>query len=229
MLSSEDSLAINALDFEAIKEKLMDRKAGKGWPRTRAESAEREYRRFLYLVKKFPDTPLAPDADVDKFWHYHILDTKKYAADCQRIFGYFLHHFPYAGMRGEEDEAAMKRIGTSTAALYERTFGEDYSSATSGGKRTAFSTAVRLSSAYTPSAAAPADGNTSGGSHAAYCWAQGRQAAYCWTPARQTAYCWTQGSEECCVESADCAVVSECRPPEQRIGFYLERPRLPAA
>jgi hypothetical protein len=67
---------------------------------------------------------LAPSKDVDKFWHGHILDTLKYAEDCQNVFGYFLHHFPYFGMRGEEDAANLRAASANMHAIYEREFGE---------------------------------------------------------------------------------------------------------
>jgi hypothetical protein len=50
----------------------------------------------------------------------------KYAQDCETVFGYFLHHFPYAGLRGEDDEAAHLRIGIRMRELYEDTFDEPY-------------------------------------------------------------------------------------------------------
>ena len=118
--------AIAALDLEPIKVKLMHQESGEGWSRARADAVEFEYRRFLFLMKKFPDEQTAPLVDVDTFWHYHILDTMKYAADCDAVFGYFLHHFPYIGLRGEDDEAAHQRVGLRMKELYEATFGEDY-------------------------------------------------------------------------------------------------------
>jgi hypothetical protein len=30
----------------------------------------------------------------DLIWHEHMLDTKRYAQDCGRLFGRFLHHVP---------------------------------------------------------------------------------------------------------------------------------------
>lgn len=47
------------------------------------------------MVCKFwgPDH-LVPTRDIDTVWHYHILDTHKYASDCKVVFGYFLHHNP---------------------------------------------------------------------------------------------------------------------------------------
>lgn len=118
--------AIAALDLEPIKVKLMHRESGEGWSLARADAVEFEYRRFLILMKQFPAEQVAPLVDVDTFWHYHILDTMKYAADCEQVFGYFLHHFPYVGLRGEEDEALHATVGERMKQLYEATFGEAY-------------------------------------------------------------------------------------------------------
>lgn len=118
--------AINELNLDAIKVKLMHKESGEGWSLEKANAVEFEYRRFLILMKQFPQEETAPLMDVDTFWHYHILDTMKYAQDCQQVFGYFLHHFPYLGLRGEDDEAAHQRVGERMKQLYEQTFGEDY-------------------------------------------------------------------------------------------------------
>jgi hypothetical protein len=117
---------IAALDLEPIKVKLMHEQSGEGWSLAYADAVEFEYRRFLYLMKKFPNEQAAPLFDVDVFWHYHILDTIKYAADCEAVFGYFLHHFPYVGLRGQEDLVAHHRVGERMRELYEQTYGEGY-------------------------------------------------------------------------------------------------------
>jgi hypothetical protein len=111
-----------AVDLDPIKFKLMH-ESGEGWSPKRTSAVESEYRQFLYLAKAFPHEHLATTEDVDIFWHYHILDTMKYAADCEMLFGYFLHHFPYAGMRGEDDREALDYLGERTALLYQQTFG----------------------------------------------------------------------------------------------------------
>jgi hypothetical protein len=116
--------AIAALDLEPIKVKLMHEESGEGWSLEQATATEFEYRRFLYLMKKFPAEEAAPNFDVDIFWHYHILDTMKYAEDCDAVFGYFLHHFPYIGLRGAEDLEAHRRVGERMRELYEETFGD---------------------------------------------------------------------------------------------------------
>src|SRR5712692_7795104 len=116
--------AIQALDLEPIKFKLMDHEEGQGWSREYVDQMEIAYRRFLTLSVKYPEETIAPSKDVDKFWHGHILDTMKYAEDCQNVFGYFLHHFPYFGMRGEEDAANLAEAGRTTQRLYEQEFGK---------------------------------------------------------------------------------------------------------
>lgn len=146
---------IDALDLEPIKVKLMHQESGEGWSLERANAVEFEYRRFLFLMKRHPNEQTAPLADVDTFWHYHILDTMKYAADCQAVFGYFLHHFPYIGLRGEDDLAAHARVGRRMGELYESTFGETYQLA---GQRMAFSgmtPGIAFSGSTTPGAPLP--------------------------------------------------------------------------
>lgn len=126
MISFNDFAPIAELDLDPIKVKLMRHDDGKAWTREQADMVELEYRRFLYLMKMFPHESTAPLVDVDTFWHYHILDTMKYAADCKQVFGYFLHHFPYVGLRGKDDEEALVQMGRRMGVLYEQTFGESY-------------------------------------------------------------------------------------------------------
>lgn len=116
--------AIQALDLDPIKRKLMDPEEGQGWSREYADQMETAYKRYLTLLAKYPDETIAPTKDVDKFWHGHILDTIKYAEDCENVFGYFLHHFPYFGMRGEDDAAALRAASERMHEIYAREFGE---------------------------------------------------------------------------------------------------------
>jgi hypothetical protein len=142
MISNKEVKAISELDLDPIKVKLMHKESGEGWTLEYANTVESEYRRFLYLMKMFPNEQTAPLFDVDVFWHYHILDTMKYAVDCETVFGYFLHHFPYIGLRGEDDEAAHQRIGVRMQELYEETFGESYRLTEQDGPETAYSARV---------------------------------------------------------------------------------------
>jgi hypothetical protein len=119
--------AVMQLDLTPVKKKLMHAASGEGWSLEKANAVEKEYRRFLCLMKLFPEEDTAPLVDVDTFWHYHILDTMKYAADCEKVFGYFLHHYPYVGMDGtEEDEQFRLDSGDRMRTLYENIFGEAY-------------------------------------------------------------------------------------------------------
>jgi hypothetical protein len=115
--------AIEGLDLGPVKFKLMDPQEGEGWSRAFVEHMETQYKRYLTLVAKYPREAIAPAKDVDKFWHAHILDTRKYIDDCERVFGFYLHHFPYFGLRGADDAAALAKAGERTRELYEAEFG----------------------------------------------------------------------------------------------------------
>jgi hypothetical protein len=70
-----------------------------------------------------PDAEIVPCKIVDEMWHQHILDTIAYRADCERIFGQFLDHFPYFGMRGPDDAEALADAYHATLEIYEKNFG----------------------------------------------------------------------------------------------------------
>jgi hypothetical protein len=108
---------IHTLDFSMVKLKLQDPDEGQGWTPELCDQVEREYKNFLALKRVYSDRDIVPNHLVDLFWHQHILDTAKYAEDCQLIFGFFLHHFPYFGMRGEEDFANLCNAFEETKAL----------------------------------------------------------------------------------------------------------------
>lgn len=204
MTSYDQCSAIAELDLEPIKFKLMHKE---GWTPEQAEAVEREYRRFLFLMKIYPQDAAAPLEDVDTFWHYHILDTMKYARDCETVFGYFLHHFPYVGLCAEAGPDVLEQMGERMRELYEVTFGQSYRRQTSQLQGQAVpSPASDPALAY---CAAPARPRSAGAgpmsrprdTNVAYCAAPARplasvssrrphltghaQAAYCAAPARQ--------------------------------------------
>lgn len=115
---------MDELDLEPIMVKVMDSEEGMGWSLDFTNRVTHEYRKFLVLCKENPDIAIVPSSFVDDFWHFHILDTQKYQEDCESFFGYFLHHFPYFGMRGKEDEANLKMAWADTCQLYQARFGE---------------------------------------------------------------------------------------------------------
>lgn len=114
---------IHELDLEPIMVKVMDKDEGLGWSLEFTKRVAYEYKRYLTICLENPDFPMVPCTFVDEFWHFHILDTQKYQDDCSQIFGYFLHHFPYFGMRGEEDAENLKKAWAESCALYEKRFG----------------------------------------------------------------------------------------------------------
>lgn len=86
--------------------------------------ADLAYRRFLTLRKRYPEQTLVPSAVIDAVWHYHILDSRKYMSDCDRIFGRYLHHDPYFGLGGDEDRLANEIAWEETRQIWEKEFGE---------------------------------------------------------------------------------------------------------
>lgn len=117
---------INQLNFNMLKLKLQDVDEGEGWSFDMCESIEVEYKRFLSLKRAYPELDIVPNGPVDIFWHRHILDTEAYYKDCEAVFGYFLHHYPYFGMNGEDDAQNLNNAFEQTKELYEYHFGESF-------------------------------------------------------------------------------------------------------
>lgn len=111
------------LDLEPIMVKAMDFEEGFGWTLEFTQQIAAEYKKFLTLCLENPSLPVVPSSLVDKFWHLHILDTQKYQEDCDQIFGYFLHHFPYFGMRSEQDAKNLQQAWSDSCSLYRKRFG----------------------------------------------------------------------------------------------------------
>ncbi len=127
---------IATLDLGMIKWKLQDQEEGKGWTVEQCDIAELQYKRFLTLNKLYPKSAIVPDKVIDAFWHYHILDTRKYHTDCEVIFGKYFHHFPYFGMRGDQDKQDLETSFDKTQKLFQMHFEVDMlevSSACNGG------------------------------------------------------------------------------------------------
>lgn len=90
------------------------------WDPDTTQYAEEWYLKHWYIRQKYPDRPLAAiSKSADDLWHQHLLDTKKYADDCERILGTFMHHQPIYG----EASGLEKRAYDDTAQLYQAEFG----------------------------------------------------------------------------------------------------------
>lgn len=113
------------LDLSMVKRKAIGRH---GWTEEQADEAEADYRRFLYLLAKHPGLIIVPwTENLDHFWHEHILDTRRYERDCQKIFGRFIHHDPHIAQKPGVE--AMGR--RTTRRLFDREFSSPSSSASS--------------------------------------------------------------------------------------------------
>lgn len=113
---------IAELDLEPIKFKLADTEK---YDAKEIAVVDKWYRRFLFMAWKMPKTAVVVPEPIDKMWHHHILDTRKYADDCKTVFGEFLHHFPYFGLRGDEDARALRVAFQKTSELMQGEFGEN--------------------------------------------------------------------------------------------------------
>ena len=119
---------IGSIDLDMVKKKLMDRRLEYGWTQTYCNEIEELYREFLCMVYFFPEKPIVPTKEIDMFWHNHILDTRAYAEDCQKVFGKFIHHYPYSGMKDEADARRQDENFEETKRIYHDLFGKIYDS-----------------------------------------------------------------------------------------------------
>jgi hypothetical protein len=123
--------AIRSLKMEKIINKITRKDNSltgieKPWSMQNAQDAVELYKNYLWIVLKyknqFPFIP--PSKEIDYIWHAHILDTKKYHQDCIDIFGTYLHHDPYFGLNGLQDEQKLHDSFAITQNLHFKEFGE---------------------------------------------------------------------------------------------------------
>jgi hypothetical protein len=125
-LSIEDKAfleRLSAIDFGPIAFKLMHPEDVEGWSLERVTRAVELYRRFLFLNYLYPDRPIVPSREIDQVWHTHILDTAKYREDCDILFGHFMDHWPYFGLRDADERQQLNDAFRETQALFELHFG----------------------------------------------------------------------------------------------------------
>jgi hypothetical protein len=97
----------------------------RGWTPQQVASTERRYRRFFYLKAILPDGHAAPTIEVDEFWHQHIINTRLYGPDCDRVVGSFVHH---TFLPSDDPAQAQKltAVWLTTWVAYETLFHESY-------------------------------------------------------------------------------------------------------
>ena len=114
---------VNQIKFGCIAYKLMFPDEGTAWSWEQANQAIERYQKYLILVYFYPDKIIVPSRTIDKVWHNHILDTHKYYKDCNTLFGKYVHHFPYYGVRDENDRQALEESFSETQNLWAKHFG----------------------------------------------------------------------------------------------------------
>ncbi len=112
---------IQNLDLNYLALRLIHKE---NWDEGEAREAVRKYKNFLKLRVMNKELIGVPTYEIDEVWHAHILHTKQYMEDCQKIFGSYMHHTP-ASPTGEDSEEMNKHY-QNTAQLYENTFEESY-------------------------------------------------------------------------------------------------------
>lgn len=113
---------VSQIDFAMLKRKLMEEHE---WTAEFCHEAESLYRKFLALNARYPGRKVCPTGPIDEFWHAHIVDTRAYHRDCELIFGEYLHHYPYFGMRGPQDREALESTFRESVELFIVHFGID--------------------------------------------------------------------------------------------------------
>ena len=112
---------LDLIDFSMIINKMV---VFDDWLRADAEVTSQFYKNFLFLKKKYArEYEMPPSLDIDEFWHYHILDTEKYQTDCEAIFGYYLHHYPYFGIDAASTREDLNNAFQIVQDLHVKEFG----------------------------------------------------------------------------------------------------------
>ena len=126
-VSADDRVRrVDELDLEPVVYKLMHPEPGvEALSLAAADKAVALYRCFLKLCVLRPRTSIVPNKTIDEVWHMHLLDTDKYRGDCNFVFGYFIEHFPYAGLGGADDRYAWREDYARTRRLFLEHFGVD--------------------------------------------------------------------------------------------------------
>ncbi|KAK42782.1 hypothetical protein BG58_38035 [Caballeronia jiangsuensis] len=120
----EEAMSLTeAWNFDLAIQKIIETKV-ETWTSVRAHKAVQNYKRYMAVTKALGGTQLVPNGDIDEIWHMHILDTRAYMRDSEQLFGKYLHHYPYFGMLGEENERQWREVQGESEKLWQRLFGE---------------------------------------------------------------------------------------------------------
>ena len=114
---------INHLDFTDQNATLI---SYHGWSKEKVLATEAIYKEWLVLHKIYnQEIVIAPNKQLDEYWHFHILDTRKYMKDCDYVFGSYLHHYPYFGLSDAEAKNDLETAFQLSRDLFIKHFWHD--------------------------------------------------------------------------------------------------------
>ncbi len=113
---SELAQKISSMNLEPVIFKLVHEC---DWTLEKALLVEAQYKTFLFMTLTLSEA-VVPTQDIDEMWHNHILDTRLYALHCKEVFGRFIDHFPYFGVRGGNDAQLLKESYKDTVQKFRK-------------------------------------------------------------------------------------------------------------
>ena len=158
-ISAEERLRrVAALDLEPIVYKLMYPEPGEsGLTLARADQDVALYRCFLTLCLLHPGATIVPTRQLDHVWHTHMLDTSKYRADCDWVFGFFLDHSRTSGF-GEKGTGAPGGTTSLTPAACSKSTSTSISAASQQPARAVIMATARAAASAASSLRQPTPG-----------------------------------------------------------------------
>jgi len=94
---------VRSLKISSLVDQLNHSPRSANWTEKEMRKTIAQYFAFLYLVDHYPNLALVPTQNIDHIWQCHILDTEKYAMDCQILFNRFVHRFSFLEFSYEDD------------------------------------------------------------------------------------------------------------------------------
>lgn len=89
--SELDTFELLPIDLDNVMNHLANKLT---WSNNLLNSVCIEYKKFLFLHKLYPEYNIIPGQLIDEVWHNHILQSKQYFEDCNKLFGAYFYHEP---------------------------------------------------------------------------------------------------------------------------------------
>ncbi|MDQ6772541.1 MAG: hypothetical protein M3024_06075 [Candidatus Dormibacteraeota bacterium] len=114
----DPAAAATAIDAIDLQEEVFQAQRLYGWSPQQAADVEAQYRTFLKSCVAAGGPVEPPSADVDRFWHLHLLHTRKYREECRTFMGAGRHldHVPVA-QRGQPGQPGPVHAGVTCYGL----------------------------------------------------------------------------------------------------------------